>query len=478
MKLKLVVASMSVLGMISCQASLAATQTTTTTTKHKHHHKTVSQTAPAYKGEAVYKGEEVAAPIVNDWYNRIAIDGGVNFDAKWGNRHIGYEGENNQRLSVNDVHLNVTATVNDWVKAFAALSYDNASQKLTGAAPGPNPLAVTNLPKPGIYDNIKDTIGGVNLEQGYIKFANANQSPFYLTLGKQFVDFGKYNLHPLTQPLTQVISETLRNAATIGFNTTMMTSSVGLFGSAYVFDSPYKQQMPAVIASGGTVPGTPVAATSLTPAVTGSSQGHGKPVYGLRLGVGQTNDALQWDLSADYIYNMIGVEGVAYGVGLFNGSNIAANVGNNGVSTGGTYENRVGGFALNGDLKTGPFGVELRYVTALQTFSPFDLTKNTVATTAITGASGAKPWAVGINAGYAFNAWERAQGVYLGYQASGNAVNLYLPQSRWVAGYGIDVIKNTKVGLELDHDIDYGVSRGGTGQTNNQVGLRVAVLFG
>ncbi len=489
MKIKLVVLSMSVLGMMSCQV-LAATQTTTTTTKHKHHHhKVVHQqaAAPVYKGERVYKGEEVAAPVINDWYNRIAIDGGVNFDAKWGNRHIGYEGENNQRLSVNDVHLNVTATVNDWVKAFAALSYDNASQALRGAGVGPNPLFATNLPKPGKYDNIKDSIGGVNLEQGYIKFSNANQSPFYLTLGKQFVDFGKYNLHPVTQPLTQVVSETLRNAATIGFNTTMMNSAVGVFGSAYVFDSPYKQQMPAVIVAGGTVPGTPIAATSLTPLVTGSSQGHGKPVYGLRLGIGQTNDSLQWDLSADYIYNMIGVEGVAYGVGKFNGSNTGGLIGNDGISTNGTFENRVGAFALNGDIKTGPFGVELRYVTALQTFSPFDLTKNVVATTpstvppvtaGIAGASGAKPWAVGINAGYVFNAWELGQGVFIGYQASGNAVNLYLPQSRWVAGYGVDVMKNTNVGLELDHDIDYSVSNGGTGNTNNQLGLRVAVRFG
>lgn len=476
MKLKLVVASMSLVGLIGSQAH-AATQTSTTT-KQTHSHKVMHQqdAAPLYKGERIYKGEEIA-PVLNDWYHRIAIDGGVNFDAKWGNRRMGYEGENNQRLSVNDVHLNVTATVNDWVKAFASLSYDNTSRQLTGSNGGPNPLATTNAPKPGVYDNIKDNIGGVVLEQGYIKFANLTEMPLYLTVGKQFVDFGKYNLHPITQPLTQVISETLRNAATIGFNT-MAMGPVGIFGSAYVFDSPYKQQMPAVIAAGGTVPGTPIPATSLTPAVTGSSQGHGKPIYGLRLGIGQENDAFTWDLSADYLYNMIGVEGVAYGVGIFNGSNTAANVGNNGVATGGTYKNRVGGFAINGDLKTGPFDVELRYVTALQTFSPFDLTKNVVATTAITGATGAKPWAAGINAGYAFTAWEKGQDVFLGYQRSQNSVNLYLPQSRWVAGYGMDVMKNTNVAIELDHDIDYSISNGGTGTNNNQIGLRVGVRFG
>lgn len=476
MKLKLVVVSMSVLGMISCPV-FAATQTTTTT-KHKHHHKVVHQQVASHS----YKGEEVVvAPVVNDWYNRISIDGGVNFDAKWGSRAVGYEGENNQRLSLNDVHLNVTAPINDWVKAFASLSYDNASQPLRGANLAANSLSTAGQPyqrpKTGKYDNIKDTIGGVNIEQGYIKFENASQLPVYMTLGKQFVDFGKYNLHAITQPLTQVMSETLRNSATVGFNTMMMTS-LGVFGSLYAFDSPYKQQMPAVVVAGGTVPGTPIAATSTTPAVTGASQGHTKAIYGGRLGIGQSNDSLSWDLSADYIYNMIGVEGVAYGVGVFNGSNVNGFVGNDGTSTGGIFQNRVGGFALNGDLKTGPFDLEIRYVTALQTFSPYDLSKNVYTTACLSTRQGAKPWAAGINAGYGFNAWDKNQNVYLGYQGSQNSVNLFLPQSRWVAGYGMDVMKNTNVGLELDHDIDYSTSNGGTGNSNNQIGLRVAVKFG
>jgi len=318
MKLKLVVASMSVLGMISCPV-FAATQTTTT--KHKHHHKVVHQQVASHS----YKGEEVVvAPVVNDWYNRISIDGGVNFDAKWGSRAVGYEGENNQRLSLNDVHFNVTAPINDWVKAFASLSYDNASQTLRGANLAANSLSTTTQPyqrpKAGKYDSIKDSIGGINIEQGYIKFENASQLPVYMTLGKQFVDFGKYNFHPITQPLTQVMSETLLNAATIGFNTMMMTS-LGVFGSLYAFDSPYKQQLAATTTLGGTV-------TPAIPALTGSSQGHTKAIYGGRLGIGQSNDSLSWDLSADYIYNMIGVEGVAYGVGVFNGSNVAGLVGN------------------------------------------------------------------------------------------------------------------------------------------------------
>ncbi len=464
MKLKLVVVSMSVLGMISCPFAMAATQTTTTTKHKHHHHKAVAAAPVVYKGERVYKGEEVAAPVINDWYNRIIVDGGINFDAKWGNRSLGYEGENNQRLSLNDVHLNVTAPINDWVKAFASLSYDNASQTLPGANLAANSLFLATQPyvRPatGVYDNIKDNIGGVVIEQGYIRFENANQLPVYMVLGKQFVDFGKYNLHPITQPLTQVMSETLRNAVTVGFNTALSSPNIGVFGSLYGFDNQYTRGV-----------------STLAPAGTTVSSGQ-KMNYGAQLGVGQTNDSFTWDLSADYMYNMIGVEGIAYAVGIFNGSNLAANVGNNGVATGGTYQNKVSGFALNADLKTGPFDVELRYVSALQNFSVYDLSKNVYSTATLGAGQGAKPWTAGINAGYAFNAWEKNQDVYLGYEASGNAVNLFLPQSRWLLGYGVDVLKNTNVGLEWDHDIAYGVSKGGSGNSSNQVGLRVGVKFG
>lgn len=458
LKLNLVVASMSVLGMISCPTFAAASQHTT-----KHHQK-----APAQK--VSLKGEEMAipAPVVNDWYNRISIDGGVNFDAKWGARNQGFEGENNQRLSLNDVHLNVTAPIADWAKAFASLSYDNASQLLAGASTAANPLATVNSPKPGKYDNIKDSIGGVNIEQAYVKFANMSEMPIYATLGKQFVDFGKYNLHPLTQPLTQVLSETLRNAATIGFDTKV--SVVDVFGSAYVFDNPYKQQISAL-------------QLTVNPSATGSSQAHTKANYGARLGLGQTADPLTWDLSFDYLYNFTGVEGVAYGVGLFNGTNAGGNVGNNGTSTGGTFASRVGAGAINADLKTGPFDVELRYVTALQHFNVYDLSSKTVPTaTLATATSGAHPWAAGINAGYAFNAWSKDQNVFLGYQATNNAVNLYLPRNRIALGYGVDVLKTqnavTNVGFELDHDNDYSLGNGGTGDNNNQLGLRVGVKFG
>jgi hypothetical protein len=437
MKLKLVVA-MSALGLMSCPV-IAATQTT-----HKHHHKH-QQTAIVSHN---LKGEEMvmAAPVVNDWYNRFSIDGGINVDTKWGARDLGYQGENSQRISVNDANLNVKADINDWAKAFASLSYDNASQVLPGAV-AYKPLApalATKRPLSGKYDNIKDSNGGMNLEQGYITLANASQMPVYVKLGKQFVNFGTYKLHPLTQPVTQVLTETLRNAVEAGFDTSLM-GSVGLIGSLYVFDNPYKQ----------------------------SNKGHSVPNYGGRLGIGQTNDQLGWNLSADYLYNFIGVQGVAYSVGLFNSSNVNGQVGNNGFQSVGTYVNRVGAGALNANINSGPFTVAAHYVVALQRFNSADLTNK-----AVVGANGAKPWAADLSVGYNFNYLDKGQSVLIGYQGTEDSVNLFLPRQRWVVGYNVDVLKNANVGVELDHDIAYSSGDGSTGNSNNEVGLRVAVKFG
>jgi hypothetical protein len=116
----------------------------------------------------------------------------------------------------------------------------------------------------------------------------------------------------------------------------------------------------------------------------------------------------------------------------------------------------------------------------MQRFSPYDLTQNvaTISNINAGNAQGAKPWAADISAGYNFNAWDKAQNVYVGYEASNNAVNINLPRQRYEAGYGVDVLKNTNVGVALAHDVDYGASNGGTNKSNNRVGVRVGVKFG
>jgi hypothetical protein len=469
MKLKLVVASMSVLGLVSCPVFAD------TDTKHKHHHHhhkmvkhhhhvrhheemvehhdykdmgalpvveaacTISQTTMILDGTTQSMGRAMPNPCNPGWFNRLQFSGGLNVDlGKWGNRNTGYMGENMQRLSLNDAYLNMAATVNDWARAFVSLSYNTATivpdgtGYITHKAAGEYSAAYSNNVQSLTANNT------LQLEQAYATLGNFDVSPIYVQVGKQFQDFSRYEIHSMTRSMTQVMSETLATSAKIGFIVPM-----GFHGSVFAFDDPVPK----------------IGQTS-------------KPTnYGVALGFDQPNDQLGWDIGAAYLYNLIGANDVAYSVQNF-------------TSDGG-YNTRVGAVALYGDVNSGPFTLGARWTTAVQRFNALDLPKHGVADFAgvfpagvSKTATGAKPWAAGIQAGYGFDAWGKNQNVYLGYQASRESAGMDLPKSRWLVGYGIDMWKYTNFGVEWDHDMAYSVANGGTNNNTNLVSLRAGVKFG
>jgi hypothetical protein len=461
MNLKLVVASMSVLGLVSCPVFAA------THAKHKKmKHQTVaqrdykdmgtfkdapvcsvSQTSMIMSGMNQNVGRSMPNPCNPGWYNRIAMAGGVNIDiGKWGNRNANYMGENYKHLSINDAYFNVAASISDWVKAFASVSYMTAT---TNANPGTfNSFGLSEY-SAAYSNNIAGTANNtVQLEQGYATIANFDVSPVFLEIGKHFQNFSSYEIHPITASLTQTMSEVLTTSAELGF------VSDGFNGSVYVFDDPISK-----------------AGDSSTPTN-----------YGVSLGYSHPNDQLGYAVGVGYLYNLIGANDTAYSI---------VNLRQDFATGSGTYAQRASGLALFGDVNSGPFTVGVRYTTALQRFSVNDLPKNgiadftpasvvsgagSVAPTA--GASGAKPWAAGINAGYNFDAWGKGQNVYVGYQASREAAGLNLPRSRWLVGYGVDMFHGASFGIEWDHDNAYKAADGGNGNNTDLVSLRSSVKFG
>ncbi len=456
MKLKLIVASMSVLGLISCPTAVLA---------KKHHHKPKQQQTAQqqdYKDMGSYKdmqevctisqssiimdemtqnmGRAMPNPCNPGWFNRVQFSGGINVDVgKWGNRNANIMGENYQRISLNDAYLNVSATVNDWAKAFASLSYSTPTTNADQATYKGFGIAEYSA----AYAN--NVLGGatnlVQVEQAYATLGNFDVSPFFVQVGKQFQDFGRYQIHPITRSLTQVMSETLATSLKAGFLMPM-----GLHGSVYVFDDPMNQ--------------------------AGSSSTSTN--FGLALGYDQPSDQLGWDVGAAYLYNMMGVNDIAYQVANFTQQN--------------GYNKRVGGYALYGDVNSGPFMIGARFV-GTAGFNPGDLPQDGIAgvnggqliTRTVSGPlttqGGAKPWAAGVQAGYGFDAWGKNQNIYVGYQGSSQAAGLDLPRSRWLAGYNVDVWKSTMLGIEWDHDNAYSASDGGSGNTTNLVSLRAGVNF-
>ncbi len=439
MKLKLVVASMSLLGLISCPV-FAATQANSI--HHKKIHKTVVKNN--YPEMATYQIQAVPVTIETepkvdttqaildamdhntgrakptpDWFNRIGVSGGANVDLKWGNRRLLYETENVNLVTLNDVYVNFSGKANDWAKAFASLSFSNPSIN---------------------YSNVYRPLDTITLEQGYVTLGNFDIHPLFpavfIQAGKQFQDFGRYNIHPLNRTLTQSLSESLQTSVNLGF-----ISKMGFHGSVSAFDNP-----------------------SL---VTGS--GHTDSIYGAAIGFDQPGDQFGYDVGIGYMSAMTGVNDVAAGLNSAHNRNAF----NNSVPT--DVVHNVGAIAVYGDVNSGPFNFGLRYTTALQSFNAANLYNST---SILLPGSGAKPWAADLTAGYDFNAWSKNQNVYLGYQASNDTVRLALPRERILAGYEVDMWKNTSVGLEYTHDYAYGGANGGPGGTTNTFGLRGAVKFG
>ncbi|OGT42379.1 MAG: hypothetical protein A3F42_03655 [Gammaproteobacteria bacterium RIFCSPHIGHO2_12_FULL_37_34] len=466
MKLKLVVASMSILGLISCPAFA-------THTKKKHHHKMMKQqmaqrdykdykdmgnmqpapevcTIPASAMTMVEMTQNMGRSLPNPcnpgWFNRILVSGGLNADLHWGNRNANIMGENYQLISINDAYLNVGARVNDWTKAFASLSFSNPT---TNA----NPSLFNNFGSAeysaAYVNNINGTANNVvQLEQAFATFSNFDVTPVFIQVGKQFQDFGRYDIHPITASMTQVMSEVLATSVKLGFLYS------GFHGSLYAFNDPINK-------------------------VTQSS----RPTnVGAALGYDMVNDQLGFDLGAAYLYNIIGANDIAYSVVNFTGSN---------------YNSRVGGYALYADVNSGPFTIGARWTGTSSNFNASDMPSrgnnslaagsaavgSGTATTPAAGVNGARPWAWGLQAGYGFDVWNKNQNIYVGYQSSGEAAGLNLPQSRWLAGYNIDMWKSqsmgtTNLGVEWDNDNAFSRRSGGTGNVTNLVSLRAAVKFG
>lgn len=466
MKLKLIVASMSAMGLLVTPAFAA-----TSHVKLKHHCPCAHETPkPCYKDMGALPvccpppdnthliidrmtqntGRMIRSTM--DCNKMISFAGGLNFDAHWGNINQGYMGENNKRFSLNDAYLNINGKVTDIVDAFLSVSYSNPSGVLSGVPTLPAPLlAGGRAPAPGMYSNVYSR-NRLNLEQGWLRISDFNTTPFFLQLGKQFVDFGRYTIHPIERPMTQVMTETLRTAAELGFIVPM-----GLHGSVSAFDDSLSKANGTVNNAAG------------VPTIT-SREGHPRTNYTAALGFDHICESLGFDVGAGYMYNFVGVNDIAYAVANQN-STIPGGIPASTV-WGGSYINRIGAGTIYADINSGPFWAGIRYVTALQRFSVGDLPQNA------SNITGAKPSAGDIRVGYGFYAWNKSQNIYLRYEASSDAVALLIPQKRYVAGYNIDVVKNTNVGLEVGHDIAYSKNTGGTGNNTNTIGLRVGVVFG
>lgn len=343
--------------------------------------------------------EGVKTDLSTDWTKYLSFSGGMYADAKAGDQTYDTQGENTNRLSVTNAHLTVQATPNTWSQLTLVTNYSGASN--TYAANPDN--AVTSVNRNGDVNDDNDD--SVYIDQAYATFGDDTRYPVFAQIGKQYLPFGQYDINPVVKSLSQVLTEANATDGQVGFVT-----PEGLYGSTYVFQN-------SVSSNGSTDTTNPY---------------NGGAVLGFK----KTNEEMVFDLGLGYMNNMSGVDAVA-------------NYIDQGVPEVG-YGSDVSALAPYASFQTGPFGINVDYVTALSYFDKATLPYES------TSDNGAKPSAVDSQVSYAFNVKDMDQVLFVGYQVSNQASALNIPKNRYDVGYNIYPLKNVLVGLEVTRDTNYG----------------------
>lgn len=247
--------------------------------------------------------------LSNDWLKYFSFNGAAYMDAKAGDQGYNTQGENNQRLSVTNANLAISATPNSWTKFTIVVNYTDASDSYV-----PNPTNDT-------FNQANQKNSAFYVDQAYATFGDEERSPFFAQIGTQYLPFGQYDINPIVKSLGHVLTETNATDAQVGF-----VVPEGFYGSTYIFQNSVNS--------------------------TGSDDSVNPYNGGAVIGYKKSNDALLADVGVGYINNMSGVDAVSSYMS-------ANNVG---------YGSNVAALAPYFLFQTGPFGIKLDYVSALSTF--------------------------------------------------------------------------------------------------------------
>ena len=321
------------------------------------------------------------------------------------------------KLSLNTAELYFDYKLNDFASVHVAVDHD--------------------------YNNVTGSIN-VNKKEFFFPeaYVTLSRDNLFAKVGRQYLNFGSTSHDSITTPLTQVLSQTDTTAVTVGaYNLSGFYVDGALFNGVKEGDN-------------------------VTKYTKSTNNVHG---YTLEAGYAMKAADYNFNLYVDYLSNMANVA--------------AVNVYTTAVLAGDSVK-KIPGVALHGDFTTGPFTVKANYVMATK---KFEAVSNTGQTT-----SAGKPQAYSLEGDYHFMP---AQTVTLGFEGTKQAAGIYpfggstatyafqLPKTRLLAAYSYDLAKNVTLQGEFTHDKDYSGSdtnkswEVGTGKSNNTVTARLKVAF-
>lgn len=232
----------------------------------------------------------------------------------------------------------------------------------------------------------------LDVDEGTITIGNMEQYPIYLTAGRMAVPFGNFTTNLVSDPLTLSLAETKETVLQVGFEAN------GFYGSVYVFNGDANE-----------------ANTDSTIEQLGAN-----------LGYAMNNNTLSLDVGLSVINSIEDSDGIT---GRLNdnvdtaGNPVAGHVT--------LMSDHVVGLGAYGILGFGGFKLIGEYVGAAEDFAVGEL------------PSGARPVAWNGELGYTFDWSGRETTLAAAWQGTDEAVDLGLPENRYLAAISVGIFKNT-----------------------------------
>jgi hypothetical protein len=313
----------------------------------------------------------------------VSIGGAVEVELATGET---FDGDKSSGLSLATVEIGFEAVVNDWTHAHVLLLHEDE--------------------EPDTWE----------VDEGVITLSNGDKQPYYLSIGRMFVPFGRFGTALVSDPLTLELGETRETALQIGYDATDLSAAI------YVFN-------------GDTIE---------------AGEDDNLQQFGLSLDYNQAWQSSMLSLGLSYISNIADAEGLAEAL------------------PSPAVDSFVAGAGIFASYEHGPLRVMLEYVGALADFHATEL--------GFAGA-GASPSAYKLELNYGFEWSGREVTAAIAYQGTEEALALELPEQRLSVGLATELFENTLLGAELLRDGDYSSNDGGTGNNVNSLIVRLAVEF-
>lgn len=357
------------------------------------------------------QGKSISRPI-------LELSGGLEGQIMHSNDGFGDTDSKDLGINLATAELDTQVIASNWVAGLFSMQYNSS------------PISVGNRePQSDFY-----------LARGYLTLGDLNQSPWYFTIGKEYVPFGQFSSAMINDGLTKTLGRILSTTASLGY----CKNGLNIIGFSY----------------------------------SGSRTNNGSPVFsqgGFRVGYKLHHHDNQYAINASWVSNLADASGMQD-----NGVSEAGNFSGFSDGNGNNLAHAVAGGDISASATFGKITLGAEYLTAMRHFAANDLTFN--------GAT-AKPSAMTIEADYAFNLMNKPATFALAYDQSWQAAALNMPKQSYLASLGVSWFKNTVAQLEYRHDINYSANKilnstgktqslpASKGDTRNSVILQLGVYF-